>query len=142
MINYDEFKKVEITIGQIISAKKMDGADKLLILSVDFGLKPKPVIAPVEIATIVDEETDTVDPLIVEESVQERDIRQIVSGISVYFPEPEKLVGTRCAFVTNLEPRKIRGYDSNGMILAVGGEGEPFSLFKMGEEIEPGSKAR
>ncbi len=142
MINYDDFKKVEITIGQIISAQKMEGADKLLILSVDFGLKVEPELVPVEVATIVDEEADSVEPVIIKESVKERDIRQIVSGIAAYFSEPEKLVGTRCAFVTNLESRKIRGFDSNGMILAVGGEGEPFSLFKMGEDIEPGSKAR
>ena len=136
-INYDEFKKVEITIGKIISAEKMPNADKLLILKVNFGLKPTEisVVQPTEIST--DASTVPVEP------VKVPDIRQIVSGISAFFPEPEKLIGTQCAFVTNLEPRMIRGYESNGMILAVGGEnGEPFSLFRMGDEILPGAQAR
>jgi methionyl-tRNA synthetase len=142
MINYDEFKKMEITIGKIISAEKMPNADKLLILKVDFGNKPLPVV---ETPKIKEGETpETPGETVISVAVQpERDIRQIVSGISAFFPELEKLIGTQCAFVTNLEPRKIRGYDSNGMILAVGGEnGEPFSLFKMGEEIAPGARAR
>jgi len=142
MINYDEFKKVEITIGKIISAQKMEGADKLLILNVDFGFKTLPLEPKVDEATKAGEVTGVPESVVVTEPAHEPDVRQIVSGISAYFPEPEKLIGTRCAFVTNLEPRKIRGYDSNGMILAVGGEGESFSLFKMGEDIAPGAKAR
>ncbi|MEI7480328.1 MAG: hypothetical protein WCJ59_01750 [bacterium] len=143
MINYDEFKKVEITIGKIISAQKMEGADKLLILNVDFGFKPLPIVESKTSEVVKEVEKPVIlEPVVVNEPVREPDVRQIVSGISAYFPEPEKLIGTRCAFVTNLEPRKIRGYDSNGMILAVGGETEPFSLFKMGEEIESGAKAR
>jgi putative transcription antitermination factor YqgF len=45
--------------------------------------------------------------------------RQIVSGINAYVPEPESLVGRQLAFVTNLEPRTIRGLESNGMLFAV-----------------------
>ena len=171
MINYDEFKKIEITIGKIISAEKMPNADKLLILKVDFGLKhsltsesspdqqnvglgladhqPKtddlgaktPEVKDDAITIETEEKPiEAVNPVVTE---PERDIRQIVSGISAFFGEPEKLIGTQCAFVTNLEPRMIRGFESNGMILAVGGEnGEPFSLFKMGDEIAPGAQAR
>ena len=55
--------------------------------------------------------------------------RQIISGIAEYFPDPQALVGTKCLFVTNLEPRTIRGHESNGMLFAMGGkEGAPFSL--------------
>lgn len=67
--------------------------------------------------------------------------RQIVSGISVYFPEPKELVGTVCMFVTNLEPRKIKGLESQGMILAVG-DGETFSLLSPNDTVPPGSSAR
>jgi tRNA-binding EMAP/Myf-like protein len=145
MINYDDFKKVEITIGKIISAEKIPETDKLLLLKVDFGTKKVLVPAeklsddkkPEEIGA-KEEPDESVEPTF----TMEPDIRQIVSGISAYFPELDKLIGTRCAFVTNLEPRKIKGYESNGMILAVGGEGEPFSLFKMDEEIKPGTQAR
>jgi methionyl-tRNA synthetase len=48
--------------------------------------------------------------------------RQIVSGISEYFPDTQVLVGKKCAFATNLEPRTIKGLESQGMILAVSGE--------------------
>lgn len=87
-ISIDEFKKVEIKIGEILSAEKVPDADKLLRLLVDFN---------------------------------EENPRQIVSGISAYFPDPQVLVGKKCAFATNLEPRTIRGLESNGMILAVSG---------------------
>ncbi|MFZ2523659.1 MAG: hypothetical protein WAW92_04730 [Minisyncoccia bacterium] len=68
--------------------------------------------------------------------------RQIVSGISLYFPEPEKLIGKKCAFAANLEPRMIKGLESQGMILAVsGGEGEGqfFSLLEALPNVPPGS---
>ena len=55
--------------------------------------------------------------------------RQIVSGIAPYFSEPSMLVGKKCAFATNLEPRTIRGLESNGMILAVSDDNS-FSLLE------------
>jgi methionyl-tRNA synthetase len=94
MINYEDFAKLEIRIGTIISAEIVEGADKLLKLSVDFG-----------------EETP----------------RQILSGIRAYFPEADVLVGRQCPFVVNLEPRVIRGFESQGMILA-GGMDDVFTL--------------
>jgi methionyl-tRNA synthetase len=142
MINYDEFKKVEIKIGKILSVEKMENADKLLILKVDFGFKEIEKIVPASDAKVDDNMVEQKAEEVLKTTERVADIRQIVSGIFPYFPEPEKLVGIHCAFVANLEPRKIKGYDSNGMILAVGGDGEPFSLFKMGDEIEPGATAR
>lgn len=50
--------------------------------------------------------------------VGEAEPRQIISGIRDYVAELDSLVGTQCPFVINLEPRTIRGYESNGMILA------------------------
>ena len=112
MISIDDFKKLEIKIGKILSAEKIPGSDKLLKLSVDMG-----------------EETP----------------RQVVSGISVYFPETETLVGKMCAFASNLEPRSLMGLESQGMILAVsGGEGDSkfFSLLETSSNVTPGSAVK
>lgn len=109
-ISIDDFKKIEIKIGQIMSAEKIDGSDKLLKLSVDFG---------------------------------EENPRQIVSGISVYFSNPQDLVGKKCAFATNLEPRTIRGLESQGMILAVSGsDPDFFSLLETSHSVVPGSSVK
>ena len=94
MATIDEFKQIEMKIGTIISAEKVENADKLLRLMVDFNED-----AP----------------------------RQILSGIAEFYV-PEELVGKQCPFVTNLEPRTIRGLESNGMILAVGIEGRAVLL--------------
>jgi len=65
--------------------------------------------------------------------------RQIVSGIAAYV-EPESLIGRQLAFVTNLEPRTIRGFESNGMLFAVG-EGESFAFLTPDREVPPGTSA-
>lgn len=107
-ISIDDFKKVEIKVGEILSVEKVENTDKLLKLSVNFG-EEKP--------------------------------RQIVSGISGYFEDPTVLVGKKCAFVTNLEPRVIKGLESQGMILAVSGE-DFFSLLTTNENVVPGSSIK
>lgn len=66
--------------------------------------------------------------------------RQILSGIAE-FMAPEDMVGRQFPFVTNLEPRVIRGLVSNGMILAVG-EGETFALLTTTKTVPPGSRVR
>ena len=106
-ISIDDFKKVEIRVGEILSAEPVEGSEKLLRLKVNFG----------------------------------PDERQVVSGIAKYFPDLTLLIGKKCAFVTNLEPRKIMGLESQAMILAAGGEGDqPVYLF---ESTAPaGSRAR
>lgn len=106
MINIDDFKKVEIKIGKILSAEKLENSDKLLKLSVDFGED-----AP----------------------------RQILSGIAEFY-DPVTLVGLQAAFVTNLEPRTLRGEVSNGMILAADG-GKPVILTPQ-QEVPPGSAVK
>lgn len=108
-ITIDAFKKVEIRIGEILTAEKVPDADKLLKLSVRFG----------------------------------DEVRQIVSGIATYFPQPEQLVGVKCAFATNLEPRVIRGHESNGMILAATDEASgAFTLLSADSNFPTGIAVR
>ena len=63
--------------------------------------------------------------------------RQILSGIREYYA-PEELIGKQCPFVTNLEPRKLRGLESNGMILAVKTEEGGAVLLHPDKTISPG----
>jgi len=125
MISFDEFKKVEVTVGKILSAEKVPDTDKLLRLSVDFGKKSALTPAPEG-----------------QPAVEERDIRQIISGISAYFPDPQTLVGKKCMFVTNLEPRVIKGLESNGMLFAVSTEDGKFSLLEPNADIPEGTRAK
>lgn len=138
MITYDDFAKVEIRAGRILSAEKVPETDKLLRLSVDFGV----IIPPAVVATVSTEvASDTPVEIPVEAPVPVRDVRQIVSGISAYFPEPSVLVGKTCMFVTNLEPRKIKGLESNGMLFALSTSDGAFSLLEPGAGIPEGTRA-
>ncbi|MSU56243.1 MAG: hypothetical protein EXS51_02975 [Candidatus Taylorbacteria bacterium] len=142
-INFDDFKKVEITVGKILSAEKVPETDKLLKLSVDFGVKATttPQISPSPTTPSVG--TDTPPQAGGEEAEEpKRDIRQIISGISAYFPDPQMLVGKKCMFVTNLEPRTIKGLESNGMLFAVSTEDGKFSLLEPNREIPEGTHAK
>ncbi len=82
IINFDDFSKIDLKTGTIISAEKVEKADKLLKLEVDLGFET----------------------------------RTIVSGIALHF-SPEEIVGKKVVVVANLAPRKMRGIESNGMIL-------------------------
>lgn len=108
-ITYDDFAKVEIRVGKILSAEKIPDTDKLLKLSVDF---------------------------------KEEKPRQIVSGISLYFPDCSVLVGKKCMFVTNLQPRMIKGHESDGMLFALSTEEGKFSLLEPNADIPEGTKAK
>lgn len=121
MITLEDFKKIDIAVGEILSAEKIADTDKLLKLSVDLG--------SYFIETAEGKE-------------EKRDIRQIVSGISLYFPDCSVLVGKKCMFVANLEPRMIRGVESHGMILAVSTEDGKFSLLEPNSQIPVGTRAR
>ena len=112
IITIDDFKKIDLRVGQILSAEKIPDTDKLLKLSVDLG---------------------------------EASPRQIISGISLYFPDCSVLVGKKCMFVANLEPRVIRGLESQGMILAVSTDDGKFSLLSPlwpNDEIPVGTRAK
>ena len=106
-ISIDDFKKVELTVGEIKLVEKVENADKLLRLTVDVG---------------------------------ESELRQIVSGIAMYFPDPQALVGKKVPFVTNLAPRTIRGLESNGMIVAAHDDEDHFSLLEIDAAILPGTR--
>ncbi|MHB1330598.1 MAG: hypothetical protein ACYCY6_01365 [Minisyncoccota bacterium] len=108
MISIDEFKKGEISVGEIKSVELVEGSEKLLKLSVDFG-EEKP--------------------------------RTVVSGIRKYFDDPNTLIGVKCAFATNLEPRPLMGLTSEAMILAVSTD-ESFSLLRVGEDTPVGTKVK
>ncbi|MBU6214789.1 tRNA-binding protein [Patescibacteria group bacterium] len=66
--------------------------------------------------------------------------RQIVSGIAAYVADPASLAGRQLAFVTNLEPRTIRGLESNGMLFAVGAD-ETFAFLAPDRSVPPGTSA-
>jgi methionyl-tRNA synthetase len=74
--------------------------------------------------------------------VGEAEPRQILAGIAQYY-EPEKLIGRKVIIVANLAPRKLRGFESQGMILAasIGDEGRPV-LAGFLEEVPNGAKLR
>ncbi|MDD5165412.1 MAG: hypothetical protein PHG25_02645 [Candidatus Pacebacteria bacterium] len=135
MISYDDFKKVEIRAGKILSAEKIPDTDKLLRLSVDFA-ETISTLAPIDPTVPVASDAPVPAPIITKLPP-----RQIVSGISMYFPDPAVLVGKTCMFVTNLEPRKIKGYESNGMLFAVSTPTGGFSLLEPNDTIPPGTCA-
>ena len=59
----------------------------------------------------------------------ETQLRQIISGIHEFYPEYEKLIGKQVLYIVNLEPRMIKGYESQGMLMAVDGiDGKPVFL--------------
>lgn len=133
MISYDEFSKVEMKVGRILSVEPVPKSEKLLKLSVDFGVLPK-AISTITLDTTIEQNTEL--------QPEVRDVRQILSGIAKYFPLGTGLVGKKCMFVTNLVPRPLMGMESNGMILAVSTEDGKLSLLEPDPIIPEGTKAR
>jgi len=84
MINFEQFKQLEIKTGKVLSVEDHPNADKLYVMKVDMGGEE----------------------------------RQLVAGIRPWYPDGQSLVGRNIIVVTNLEPAKIRGVESNGMLLA------------------------
>ncbi len=93
-INLENLQKLEIRVGTIVSAEKLEGSEKLLKLIFDFG---------------------------------EFGERQVLSGIAPWFT-PESLVGKQVPVILNLEPRKMMGLESQGMLLATDGADGPVLL--------------
>jgi methionyl-tRNA synthetase len=81
-IQYDDFAKIELRVGTILHAEKVEKADKLLKLEIDLGFEK----------------------------------RTVVSGIAMHY-KAEDIIGKQVTVVANLAPRKMRGIESNGMIL-------------------------
>ncbi|MFT7429433.1 MAG: methionyl-tRNA synthetase, partial [Nonlabens sp.] len=80
--NYDDFMKMDLRVGEILTAERMPKTDKLMVMTVDTGI----------------------------------DKRTIVSGIAKHYTA-EELVGRKVTVLANLAPRKLRGVESQGMIL-------------------------
>lgn len=115
MISYDDFTKLDIRIGEICSVEVVEGADKLLKLSVDVGEGVDAEGTPIR--------------------------RQIISGIRTFFEDPQVLVGKKFPFLVNLEPRVIRDFESQGMILAVSHE-ETLGLLAPTEDVPAGTQVK
>ncbi len=137
MITIDDFAKVHIKIGTVLEATKVPDADKLIQLIFDFGLLPEPQ-PTVEGEVPVQQEEITRLPELVEK-YPGRDVRQIMSAIAPFFPDPQVLVGKQIAVVVNLEPRKFRGYVSQGMIMATDDE-QGIVLLTPERKVTPGAK--
>lgn len=106
MISFDDFNKLDIKIGTILEAEKVEGADKLLKLLVDIGYEK----------------------------------RTLVAGIAQDY-QPEDIIGKQIPILANLEPKKLRNIESQGMILAVDIEGKA-TLLHPDKKVPNGSKVR
>lgn len=106
-IAFDDFTKMDLRMGTILSAQKVEKADKLLQLTVDTGL----------------------------------DHRTIVSGIAEHYA-PEDIIGKTVLVLLNLEPRKIRGIESQGMILMAENEEGKLSFLASEKEFGAGPSVR
>ena len=103
-IVFDDFAKIDLKIGTIVSAEKVEKADKLLKLQIDLGFET----------------------------------RTIVSGIALHF-KPEEIVGKQVTVVTNLAPRKMRGIESNGMILMAEDKSGKLHFINAADKVDEGS---
>jgi methionyl-tRNA synthetase len=103
-IVFDDFAKIDLKVGTIVTAEKVEKADKLLKLQVDLGFET----------------------------------RTIVSGIALHFT-PEDIVGKQVVVVVNLAPRKMRGIESNGMILMAEDNTGKLHFVKPEVAINPGA---
>ncbi len=106
MITYDDFIKLDIRIGTVTSAEKVQGTDKLIRLEIDLG----------------------------------EGTRQVVAGMALTYT-PQDFIGKQVPILVNLEPRKLRGIESQGMILAADVGGKPIMLIPE-REVPPGSAVR
>jgi len=126
-IKIDDFAKIEIRVGKILTAEKVEGADKLLKLEVDFGFEE------MEIKTMNSATKERETPKTEQVPIK----RQILAGIAQFYA-PEALIGKECPFVYNLAPRTLKGFVSQGMILCPSDNGKPV-LLHPDKEITPGS---
>jgi len=107
-IPIDDFVKVEMRVGQVLSAEPVKKSDKLMHMKVDIG---------------------------------EAEPRTIVAGIAEAYG-PEQLVGRKVVIVANLQPRKLRGIESNGMIVAASLEGGKPVLAGFLEDVPVGARLK
>lgn len=103
MVTIDDFKKLEIKIGKVVNAEKVEGTEKLLKLEIDFG----------------------------------EDKKTILTGMAEFLT-PDHFIGKQIPAIVNLEPRTLKGIESQGMILAADIEGSPVLLHPE-EDVPNGS---
>ena len=103
-IEFDDFAKIDLKVGTIVAAEKVEKADKLLKLQIDLGFE----------------------------------VRTVVSGIALHY-QPEAIVGKQVVVVANLAPRKMRGIESNGMILMAEDAEGKLKFVSPGEAVNNGS---
>ena len=106
-IQFDDFAKIDLRVGKILEAEKVEKADKLLKLQVDMG----------------------------------SEVRTIVSGIALHF-KPEEILGKQVVVVANLAPRKMRGIESNGMILMAENAEGKLVFVSPTEDVSGGSEVK
>lgn len=108
-IEIGDFAKIELRVGEVLTAERVPKSDKLLRMTIDLG---------------------------------EQEPRQVLAGIAEYY-EPEKMIGRKVVVVANLKPRKLRGYESQGMILAasIGEEGRPV-IATFTEDVPNGARLK
>ena len=106
-ISFDDFTKLDIRLGKILTAEKVEKADKLLKMTVDMGI----------------------------------DQRTIVSGIAEHYA-PEDVIGKTVQVLINLAPRKIRGVESQGMILMAENEEGELSFMSPEKDFDRGGDVR
>lgn len=107
LLDYGDFSKMQLRTAKILSAEKVQGADKLLRLEIDIGTEK----------------------------------RQIVAGIALHY-KPEELPGRTIIVVANLKPAKIRGVESNGMLLAATDREGKLRLVTVEGDAAPGSTVK
>ena len=106
-IAFEDFEKLDIRVGTVLSCERVPKADKLLKFVIADGLEN----------------------------------RTIVSGIAKYY-KPEELVGKQVCFIANLPPRKLRGIESQGMILSAEGPDGRLSVVTTLGEVAPGAEVK
>ncbi|MBI5225875.1 methionine--tRNA ligase subunit beta [Candidatus Micrarchaeota archaeon] len=106
LIRYDDFSKLELRVGQIISSARVEGSDKLVKLSVDIGEE-----AP----------------------------RTLVAGIGKVYTD-DQLTGRKIIVLCNLAPKKLKGIESNGMLLAAGESADDLALLSLSHEMPVGTR--
>ncbi|HOP92733.1 MAG TPA: methionine--tRNA ligase [Acetivibrio thermocellus] len=105
-ITIEDFEKLDLRVGKVLEAQKVENADKLLKLKIEVG----------------------------------NEVRQVVSGIAKYY-SPEELKGKYVVLVANLKPVKLRGIESQGMILAASDD-KDLVLVTIDKEINSGTKVQ
>ena len=105
-ITYDDFVKLEMVTAKVVHAEVIEGADKLLKLTLDAG---------------------------------ELGERTVASGIKEWY-SPEALIGKTVVYLANLEPRTLRGVESQGMIIAA--SGDEAILLQPEKEVPAGTEVR